>query len=374
MKCNILIIGQTGVGKSSLINYLAGDKIAEAGIPKKTGGLTRGFHSYPIEINGQECNVTDSEGLETSHEKHWLNLMDNVLWNNNAKKNLSDWYHIVVYCVGANSGRVQDLELQMIEKLWHEGYGVVIALTKADLATEEELVMLADTINSYFDHKAILKYVPICSKETRGSQLEGKEELSEAILEAWRVSLIGRLPEYIFSFIDNMKSWGEQVIKWIYQQDIGFLGLNTNKVIDGLNAQINKKIAKCNDEIKSKQNKAQKDIRSVYRMFDEVLNISINHGNTMTIHSEGKRIENSGPSFVEAMLSGLLIPTIILNPLIGIPASIIAILLGISNKEKKKEKIVEAFIKEYERLWDEYYNLYKQYRRKLIDDYISSFE
>ena len=69
-------MGITGVGKSSLINYLAGEELAEAGISSQAGGLTRGIHKYSISINSQPCNVFDSEGLETSHSEYWKDMME----------------------------------------------------------------------------------------------------------------------------------------------------------------------------------------------------------------------------------------------------------------------------------------------------------
>ena len=64
MNCNILLLGQTGVGKSSLLNYIAGKELAEAGISSHIGGITRGINKYSVDINGQMCEVSDSEGLE----------------------------------------------------------------------------------------------------------------------------------------------------------------------------------------------------------------------------------------------------------------------------------------------------------------------
>ena len=53
-KCNILILGKTGVGKSSLLNYICGKQLAEAGAGKpKTG---KGIYEYSATINGQQVH------------------------------------------------------------------------------------------------------------------------------------------------------------------------------------------------------------------------------------------------------------------------------------------------------------------------------
>ena len=76
MFCNILLLGQTGVGKSSLLNYLAGETLAESGVSSGIGGITRGINKYNVIINGQKCQVSDSEGLELNREKAWRKLVD----------------------------------------------------------------------------------------------------------------------------------------------------------------------------------------------------------------------------------------------------------------------------------------------------------
>ena len=153
MKCNILLMGYTGVGKSTLLNYLAGETLAEAGISSSAGGMTRGINKYPITLSGQPCVVSDSEGLEAKNERYWNDLMSKELLDDDCEKDISDWYHIVVYCIGANGGRVQDIEIDMMHRLDEAGYGVVVALTKSDLASDEEIDAMKDAIYDDFIEK-----------------------------------------------------------------------------------------------------------------------------------------------------------------------------------------------------------------------------
>nr|WP_252866342.1 GTPase [Wohlfahrtiimonas chitiniclastica] len=57
---NIAIIGQTGVGKSSLINYLFGDNVAKTGVGKPV--TTNGFHEIKHFIKDMPVNIYDSWG------------------------------------------------------------------------------------------------------------------------------------------------------------------------------------------------------------------------------------------------------------------------------------------------------------------------
>ena len=75
MNCNILLLGQTGVGKSSLLNYIAGKELAEAGISSHIGGITRGINKYSVDINGRNGIILSySASEQTAVECKILNL------------------------------------------------------------------------------------------------------------------------------------------------------------------------------------------------------------------------------------------------------------------------------------------------------------
>jgi GTP-binding protein EngB required for normal cell division len=353
-------MGMTGVGKSSLINYLAGEELAEAGISSQAGGLTRGIHKYSISINSQPCNVFDSEGLETSHSEYWKDMMEQELLEKSSNQALSYWYHIVVYCIGANSGRVQPFELDMIEKLINYGYGVIIAFTKADIATDEELDKLHDTIENHFSGNTQLKYIPICAKKTRNNVLEGKEELSDAIIDAWGESLIYRLPDYVFSTLDEMQEWGESVLDWIADQNMGLFGKSKETVLNEVNVILQDQIREWNKDIQKKQQKATKDMRLVYAMLNQVLNISsvtLNQTESIThiAHIDESILGNS--SSIKTIAKNAAIGALaVLNPIVGISLGVASILRSSAKNKEAKEVIENAFIEQYNLLVEAYAN------------------
>lgn len=146
--CNILLLGKTGVGKSTLLNYLAGKTLAESGVPETCGGWTRGIHKYPVVINGYNCIVADSEGLETGESEYWNDIIDRELMTATSSDRPADWYHIVIFCISAASSRIEDIQVQTINKLKNAGYGVIIALTKIDQISEEDEERLKEGIHS----------------------------------------------------------------------------------------------------------------------------------------------------------------------------------------------------------------------------------
>lgn len=358
MNCNILVMGLTGVGKSSLINYLADKELAEAGFASGSGGLTRGIHSYPMVIKGQNCMVSDSEGLEASHSAFWQKMMDNELLKVDTSKPISQWYHIVVYCIGANGGRVQDIEIEMLKKLDEAGYGVIVAFTKADLASEEDLLNMRDAIEQSFDGYQDFYYIPVCSKKTRSSQLEGKEELSVAILDAWGNSMTNRMPNMVYDpVVESFPQWVENTIDWIGKQEIGF-GLFTqtkDDVLRALNAKVKNKVNSMVSAIKQRKETAFSDVSKVYSMLNIVLDTKALASIDPKFNNKIEKLESNfvfdsnseRNSWLALGGGGLLLAAPYLAPFIGVGA----LILNALDRDNQREKMAEAFIDQAQKIY-----------------------
>lgn len=358
MNCNILVMGLTGVGKSSLINYLADKELAEAGFASGSGGLTRGIHSYPMVIKGQNCMVSDSEGLEASHSAFWQQMMDNELLKVDTSKPISQWYHIVVYCIGANGGRVQDIEIEMLKKLDEAGYGVIVAFTKADLASEEDLLNMRDAIEQSFDGCQDFYYIPVCSKKTRSSQLEGKEELSVAILDAWGNSMTNRMPNMVYDpVVESFPQWVENTVDWIGNQEIGF-GIFTqtkDDVLKALNSKVRNKVNSMADAIKKRKETAFSDVSQVYSMLNIVLDTKALSSIDPKFNNKIEKLESNfvfdsnseRNSWLAIGGGGLLLAAPYLAPFIGVGA----LILNALDRDNQREEMAEAFIDQAQKIY-----------------------
>lgn len=93
---NILIFGETGTGKSSLINMLAGSSVA--GVSSDALGYTFGSESYTISINGEPVKLWDTAGLnEGEHGTVPAELaMQNL---QNLVRDLKGGVSLLVYCI-----------------------------------------------------------------------------------------------------------------------------------------------------------------------------------------------------------------------------------------------------------------------------------
>jgi len=128
---NTMILGQTGTGKSTLLNYLAGRKVVETGTGKPVTGRDE-FNKVTIPSPfkpGVNINIFDSWGLESNNAEDWEAVIDRKL---NSKLSFSEMIYAIVYCSSYANDRVQDFEITMLKKLLSKNYKVTIALTNAD--------------------------------------------------------------------------------------------------------------------------------------------------------------------------------------------------------------------------------------------------
>ena len=330
MDCNILLLGQTGVGKSALLNYLADETLAESGISATTGGVTRGINKYRINLNGQACQISDSEGLELTHEKEWRELVDDELFSEKEHDKISSWYHIIIFCIGANS-RVQDFELSLIDDIIKSNYGVIIALTKADLVTEDELSTIEEDVKEHFEDSSLLRLIPVCSVQRRNNRLEGKEEIAEAIIESWEKTIINRLPEHIYYPIyDQLEKWFDKTFTWLSEEKIGLFQKSKNDVLTALNTRIKIIVDNINRTIKNRQTEAFKEISAVNKALGQVLDLKSITSPTSSLALKIEKLDssfvfedNTGKSI--AMAGGLAAISFIL-PGIGVALATIGVL------------------------------------------------
>lgn len=76
---NILIIGKSGIGKSSLINTIFGKDITKV---SDTEPCTRGFKKYSGKKYNRNINIIDSEGYEisTNENESSFNIFDKKVY------------------------------------------------------------------------------------------------------------------------------------------------------------------------------------------------------------------------------------------------------------------------------------------------------
>lgn len=127
---NILVIGQTGVGKSSLINTIFSEDIAKV---SNTKPETRGFHKYPSP--NLPINIIDSEGYELDKSENFKNSIDEFLTKNFT--DVKEQIHIAWYCISISSARVLPYDLENIEFILSKNIPTAVIFTQADNDTPD---------------------------------------------------------------------------------------------------------------------------------------------------------------------------------------------------------------------------------------------
>lgn len=123
---NIIVAGKTGVGKSTLINSIFREKLAETGIGKP---ITK--HLRKISKEGMPINIYDTKGLELERDvqKQVLEDITSEI-NKSFKKTAQDQIHVMWYCINSNSNRIEETEIEMINE-FAKLLPVIVVLTQS---------------------------------------------------------------------------------------------------------------------------------------------------------------------------------------------------------------------------------------------------
>ncbi|ORX42616.1 hypothetical protein BCR36DRAFT_337112, partial [Piromyces finnis] len=123
-KVNILIAGKTGVGKSTLINSIFHDNLAQTGTGKPvTQEITE------ISKEGLPLSIIDSKGLELKEYNQIIGDLKEYVENRKANSDIRKHLHVAWVCIAEGSARIEEGEEELIKMLL-EYMPVIIVITK----------------------------------------------------------------------------------------------------------------------------------------------------------------------------------------------------------------------------------------------------
>jgi len=144
----ILLVGDTGTGKSSLVNLVFGSRLALVG----HGGrpCTQHFAEFGP-TDESPVRIIDSKGVEKLTVDQQMEELRTMIAEVRMSTNLLDHIHLVWYFVGS---RWQESDQKYVVTLL-ESCGVVLVINKRDLRSNEEVANLRQAITEDFPGLAV---------------------------------------------------------------------------------------------------------------------------------------------------------------------------------------------------------------------------
>ncbi|MGL5384003.1 MAG: GTPase [Culicoidibacterales bacterium] len=245
---NVLVLGKTGVGKSSFVNYVyQTDAMATgAGKPVTKKGLYSTRYKYNDEVN---IDVYDSWGIEANKTGEWEKLILDEVKRRDDSHEISEWFHTMYYCFSASTNRIEEFEYQMINKLTNQGNRISIILTHSDQAKPQEKQNMKDALLKRCPRikmQDIIEVSNYAKKTLGGKKTETFGRLE--VLERWRdnlwLDIRKKLPEQCANIsLDVLDDWkaavkkriiedAEDIRKEIHSYDIKEVDQTFNKLFE----------------------------------------------------------------------------------------------------------------------------------------------
>ncbi|MDD3570374.1 MAG: 50S ribosome-binding GTPase, partial [Lachnospiraceae bacterium] len=148
---NILLLGMTGCGKSSLINTVFGGALAEV---NDTTPETQGFKKFEGKNTGQHVNIIDSKGYELEHNEGLNNYVSNLKAYIDSKNGTENEIHLVWYCISVAGKRIQDMDISILKEVSNIERikdKMCVVLTKCD--EDDEIGSVAEKFKEIVDNE-----------------------------------------------------------------------------------------------------------------------------------------------------------------------------------------------------------------------------
>ncbi|WP_182026834.1 GTPase [Vibrio rotiferianus] len=234
---NLIVIGKTGVGKSSFCNYIFGEELFERGDGAPVTGWSDHFKYYDVGYESFNLRVFDSVGIEANNLDKWKKELDQFIASKFKKTSTpSDWIHGAFYVINAASARIENSEIGVIGEFVEKDIPIQVVLSKSDLATEEQKESLIKQLKSHFDHGVSISEVCSVEMRTRKGTKEqyGKEKTLDFMLKNIDSKLRVKVGKYFLDkYIDTLRYLRRKINAAINESDIGFTSLVKGLIQDG---------------------------------------------------------------------------------------------------------------------------------------------
>ena len=178
-KVNIIVAGKTGVGKSSLINYIFGKEVAKVGDGQP---VTQEIQEYDFE--NDNITLFDTKGIEAKDYEKTLDNIKKYLELRQDSPDENDDIHIAWLCISERGDRVEEADRELLKILSEAGIPVIGVFTKRESKRESSFVNKVVEDNLLPEAKAIVRVRSITEEvEIEDNLVELKPKGAEELLE-----------------------------------------------------------------------------------------------------------------------------------------------------------------------------------------------
>lgn len=236
---NIAILGKTGVGKSSFCNYIFNEPLSRTGEGKPVTTWEENFQKTSTHYNNYTLNIFDTVGIEADNFDRWNMEFNKFLDSRDYSYNTKpmDWIHCIFYLINASAARVEDTELNIMEKVVQKKIPLQIILTNSDSASENELSKIKECI-LHRNSLQNIKITQVCSvsiKKRLGSTKQyGRDEVLKPFLSSLenllKLKISGYACKRLYSQLSEMK---DLFIEKIEKSDLTLFNIILESIRNG---------------------------------------------------------------------------------------------------------------------------------------------
>ena len=251
----VAIVGRTNVGKSSILNNIAGQKIAVVvNKPQTTRNAIKAIVNRPT----SQIIFIDTPGIHKPKSKLGLTM------NDTAWESIPD-ADVILFVVEATSSEIGKGDKMILDKIKEAKCKTILIINKTDLVTKEQVFNLIETYKNEYDFEAIIPTsaikklnIEVILDEIEKNLKSGpayysmeeytdqtlRDIVAETIREKALKLLQDEVPHGIFVEIEKMKKSKTKENKPIFNIEATIYCLrNSHKgIIIGKNGQMLKKI------------------------------------------------------------------------------------------------------------------------------------
>lgn len=159
---NVVIVGKTGVGKSTLINSVFRENLAETGIGRP---VTK--HMRKISKKGMPINIFDTKGFELGKnaQDEVKEELNKIIEEGVKSKDVNKTIHCIWYCINAASNRIEPEEIAWIKRLTEENkiYQVPIIIVLTQSFSKKHAGELKRVIEN--ENLAVVNMIPVLAQD-----------------------------------------------------------------------------------------------------------------------------------------------------------------------------------------------------------------